>query len=149
MLRDVGHQEDVGLDDREIAVALARLAAAGIPVPKVLVTAGEVEAGKPDPAGYLRGAAALGVDPADAVVLEDAPPGVEAGLAAGMTAVGVLTTNGEPPLRDAHRRVRDLRTLLPDRAGGAAPASQAEPLPSACGAPPSRTALRVCQRGDP
>jgi sugar-phosphatase len=95
-------------------LALARLRAAGIPVPDVLVTAEEVEIGKPDPDGYLRAAALLGVDPAHSLVLEDAPAGVEAGLAAGMTVIAVLTTNEETALRQAHSRVRDLRALLPD-----------------------------------
>jgi HAD superfamily hydrolase (TIGR01509 family) len=94
-------------------LAVARLRAAGIRVPEVLVTAEEVERGKPDPAGYLRAAALLGVDPAHSLVLEDAPAGVEAGLAAGMTVVGVLTTSDESALRRAHSRVRDLRALLP------------------------------------
>jgi HAD superfamily hydrolase (TIGR01509 family) len=94
-------------------VAEARLRAAGIPVPAVLVTAEQVDEGKPHPAGYLRAAELLGVDPAQSLVLEDAPVGVEAGLAAGMTVVAVLTTNDESALRHAHRRVADLRALLP------------------------------------
>jgi len=96
------------------ALAVARLSAAGIPVPEVLVTAEQVEEGKPDPAGYLRAAALLGVDPAHCFVLEDAPVGVEAGLAAGMTVVAVLTTTDEGSLRNAHSRVPDLLALLPE-----------------------------------
>ena len=96
------------------ALAVARLSAAGIPVPKVLVTAEQVEQGKPDPAGYLRAAALLGVDPAHCFVLEDAPAGVEAGLAAGMTVVAILSTTDEGSLRNAHSRVPDLRALLPE-----------------------------------
>ncbi len=95
-------------------LAESRLRAAGLPVPDVLVTADEVENGKPDPAGYLRAADLLGVDPAHSVVLEDAPAGVEAGVAAGMTVIGVLTTNSESALRSAHTRVPDLTALLPD-----------------------------------
>jgi len=93
------------------ALALARLRAAGLPVPAVLVTAEEVDAGKPHPAGYLRAAELLGVDPAHSVVLEDAPAGVEAGRAAGMTVIAVLTTNDASALTRAHSRVRDLRAL--------------------------------------
>jgi len=93
------------------ALALARLRAAGLPVPEVLVTAEEVEDGKPHPAGYLRAAELLGVDPAHSVVLEDAPAGVEAGRAAGMTVIAVLTTNDASALTRAHSRVRDLRAL--------------------------------------
>ena len=99
-------------------LAVARLRAAGLPVPEVLVTAEQVDDGKPDPAGYLRAAALLGVDPAHSVVLEDAPAGVEAGLAAGMTVIAVLTTNDEAALRSAHGRVPDLRALLPDTNSG-------------------------------
>jgi len=95
-------------------LALARLRAAGLPVPEVLVTAEEVEDGKPDPAGYLHAAALLGVDPAHSLVLEDAPAGVEAGLAAGMTVIAVATTNDESALRKAHSRVPDLRAVLPE-----------------------------------
>ena len=94
-------------------LAESRLRAAGLPVPDVLVTADEVESGKPDPAGYLRAACLLGVDPAHSVVLEDAPAGVDAGVAAGMTVIGVLTTNSDSALRKAHSRVPDLRALLP------------------------------------
>ena len=93
------------------ALALARLRAAGLPVPAVLVTAEEVDDGKPHPAGYLRAAELLGVDPAHSVVLEDAPAGVEAGRAAGMTVIAVLTTNDASALTRAHSRVRDLRAL--------------------------------------
>ena len=95
------------------ALAEARLRAAGLAVPHVLVTADDVVAGKPDPAGYLCAAALLGVDPAHCLVLEDAPAGVEAGLAAGMTVIGVLTAGDESSLRNAHGRVPDLRALLP------------------------------------
>jgi mannitol-1-/sugar-/sorbitol-6-phosphatase len=95
-------------------LALARLHAAGLPAPGVLVAAEDVEVGKPDPAGYLRAAALLGADPAHCLVLEDAPAGVAAGRAAGMTVVAVLTTNAEPALRAAHSRVRDLCALLPE-----------------------------------
>ena len=93
------------------ALALARLRAAGLPVPAVLVTAEEVDDGKPHPAGYLRAAELLGVDPAHSVVLEDAPAGVEARRAAGMTVIAVLTTNEASALTRAHSRVRDLRAL--------------------------------------
>jgi HAD superfamily hydrolase (TIGR01509 family) len=94
------------------ALAEARLRAAGIPVPDVLISAEQVANGKPDPAGYLRAAELLGVEPEHSLVLEDAPAGVEAGRAAGMTVVAVLTTNSEEALHLAHARVRDLSSLL-------------------------------------
>jgi sugar-phosphatase len=70
-------------------LATARLAAAGLPRPAVLVCAEDVPAGKPDPAGYRQAAAALGVPVERCAVLEDSPSGVAAGLAAGATVVGV------------------------------------------------------------
>lgn len=56
------------------------------------VTAETTSAGKPDPAPYLAGAAALGVDPADAVALEDTVAGVHSALSAGVgLVIGVAT----------------------------------------------------------
>jgi sugar-phosphatase len=75
------------------ALATSRLAAAGLPLPAVLVTADDVAAGKPDPEGYLEAARRLGRPPADCLVLEDAPAGVQAALAAGMRVVGLPTTH--------------------------------------------------------
>lgn len=75
------------------ALVTSRLAAAGLPLPAVLVTAEDVAAGKPDPAGYLEAARRLGLPPADCLVVEDAPAGVQAALAAGMRVVGLPTTH--------------------------------------------------------
>jgi sugar-phosphatase len=74
-------------------LARGRLDAAGLPVPAVLVTAEDVAAGKPDPAPYRLGAARLGVDPAECLVIEDAPPGVAAARAAGCGVVAVAHTH--------------------------------------------------------
>jgi mannitol-1-/sugar-/sorbitol-6-phosphatase len=74
------------------ALATSRLAAAGLPLPAVLVTADDVAAGKPDPEGYLEAARRLGFSPSDCLVLEDAPAGVQAALAAGMRVVALPTT---------------------------------------------------------
>ena len=72
---------------------LGRLAAAGLPVPSRIISGDMVERGKPDPEPYRRGAALLGFDPEDCVVVEDAPSGVGAGLAAGCRVLGVLGTH--------------------------------------------------------
>ncbi len=74
------------------ALATGRLAHGGLPIPERLITADDVERGKPDPQPYLAGAAALGVDPAECLVIEDAPAGIEAGKAAGMTVLALATT---------------------------------------------------------
>jgi mannitol-1-/sugar-/sorbitol-6-phosphatase len=74
------------------ALATGRLAHGGLPIPERLSTAEDVERGKPDPQPYLAGAAALGIDSADCLVIEDAPAGIEAGKAAGMTVIALVTT---------------------------------------------------------
>jgi sugar-phosphatase len=71
----------------------ARLAAAGLPEPPVLVTAEDVPRGKPAPDGYLLAARELGVSPAGCVVVEDSPAGVAAGQASGALVVAVTTTH--------------------------------------------------------
>ena len=73
-------------------LATGRLAHGGLPIPEHLITADDVERGKPDPQPYLAGAAALGIDPAECLVIEDAPAGIAAGKAAGMTVLAVATT---------------------------------------------------------
>ncbi|MER8033428.1 HAD-IA family hydrolase [Streptomyces bauhiniae] len=73
----------------DVALSTARMAAAGLPLPEVRVTAESVGASKPDPEGFLKGAAELGIDPADCVVFEDSGAGIAAGRAAGMRVVGV------------------------------------------------------------
>ncbi|WP_432026630.1 HAD-IA family hydrolase [Streptomyces sp. 1222.5] len=73
----------------DVALSTARMNAAGLPLPDVRITAESVGASKPDPEGFLKGAAELGVDPADCVVFEDSGAGVAAGRAAGMRVVGV------------------------------------------------------------
>ncbi len=65
------------------------------PLFAVVVTAGDVTVGKPDPEGYRAAARALGVPPEACVVFEDAPAGVAAAKAAGMYCVAVATTH--PP----------------------------------------------------
>ncbi|HTI27509.1 MAG TPA: HAD-IA family hydrolase, partial [Kutzneria sp.] len=71
----------------------ARLAAAGLPVPEVLIAADDVSAGKPDPEGYLKAAAALGYDIARCLVVEDAPAGLLAGRDAGALTLAVATSH--------------------------------------------------------
>ncbi|MGW0120637.1 HAD-IA family hydrolase [Streptomyces sp. NPDC003327] len=71
------------------ALAQARMGAAGLPMPETRVTAERVGASKPDPEGFLKGAAELGFGPADCVVFEDSEAGIRAGRAAGMRIVGV------------------------------------------------------------
>jgi mannitol-1-/sugar-/sorbitol-6-phosphatase len=70
-------------------LAIARLRAAGLPIPAVLIGIDAVAVGKPDPAGYLTAANQLGAAAERSLVIEDAPAGVAAGLAAGMRVVAL------------------------------------------------------------
>jgi sugar-phosphatase len=92
-------------------LAEARLGAVGIEPPAVMVTADDVSRGKPDPEGYLAAARRLGVDPAEALVVEDAPPGIEAGRAAGAATVGVTSTHGALELAGADVVIGTLEEL--------------------------------------
>jgi sugar-phosphatase len=95
-----------------LPLAQARLRAAGLPVPGVLVTADQVARGKPAPDPYLVAAERLGADPVDCLVLEDAPSGIAAGRAAGMTVWAVTTTHAAADLGGAHRIAAGLPELL-------------------------------------
>lgn len=90
-------------------LAEARLDAVGI-LPKMLIAADDITRGKPDPEPYLLAARRLGVDPARCVVFEDAPAGLQAGRAAGMTCVALATTHRADEL-DADLVVDDLSAL--------------------------------------
>lgn len=57
----------------------------------MMVTAHDVTKGKPDPEPYLRGLAKAGVKPEEAIVIENAPLGVRAGVAAGIRTMAVCT----------------------------------------------------------
>jgi HAD superfamily hydrolase (TIGR01509 family) len=65
------------------------------------VDGSQVVCGKPAPDVFLIGAERLGVTPAACAVIEDAPVGIRAAVAAGMLAIGVATTHPEQELRDA------------------------------------------------
>ncbi|MEV6975125.1 HAD-IA family hydrolase [Kitasatospora sp. NPDC093806] len=86
-------------------LARVRMAAAGLPLPSVLVTAESVGASKPDPEGFLKGAAALGFAPADCLAFEDSEAGIDAARAAGMPVVGI------GPRAAAHRPTAHTLTL--------------------------------------
>lgn len=75
------------------ALATARIRAAGLDEPVVVVTFDDVARGKPDPEPFLTGAARLGVDPTRCLVVEDAPAGVTAARAAGCATLAVTTTS--------------------------------------------------------
>jgi sugar-phosphatase len=82
-------------------LAGVRIAVAGLPQPRHLVTATDVRRGKPDPEPYAKGAQLLGVLAADCLVIEDAPAGIRAGKAAGARVLALRTTASDPELLQA------------------------------------------------
>jgi sugar-phosphatase len=86
-------------------LAKTRLTAAGIDAP-VLVTIDDISAGKPDPEGYLRGAALLGVPPERCLVVEDAEVGIQAARAAGAMTAGLKGVDADLPLDDLSQLAR-------------------------------------------
>jgi mannitol-1-/sugar-/sorbitol-6-phosphatase len=90
---------------------LARLKAAGLPVPERIISADDVERGKPNPEPYRRGAELLGLRPEECLVVEDAPSGVGAGKAAGSRVLGVLGTHSAADLHEANWIVGSLEGL--------------------------------------
>jgi sugar-phosphatase len=93
-------------------VATLRLTHVGLPIPRVFITAEDVRRGKPDPEGYLLAAVRLGVEPKECVVIEDSPPGVAAGNAAGMRVITVATTHRSAALSRADEAIERLDRLL-------------------------------------
>jgi mannitol-1-/sugar-/sorbitol-6-phosphatase len=89
-------------------LALARIRAAGLPRPETLLTFDEVEHGKPAPDGYLAAAERLGAEPADCLVVENAPAGVAAGRSAGATVLALLTSHPVEELADAQLTAENL-----------------------------------------
>lgn len=91
------------------ALALRRIAAAGLPLPPLLVSAEDVGAGKPAPDGFLAAAEALGVIPADCLAWEDSPAGIAAAETAGMKVV-VVDAHANTP-GPGHLGIGDYRDL--------------------------------------
>jgi len=79
-------------------LAAARISASGLAAPSVVVTIDDTGRGKPSPDPFLEGAARLGVDPRECVVIEDAPAGLAAARAAGCATIGVVGTHGASEL---------------------------------------------------
>jgi len=108
LLRDLPSNRWAGVTSGSQALMRARLAAAGLPVPAVLIAAEDVSRGKPDPEGYLAASAALGCDIARCVVIEDSPAGIAAGQVAGARTVAVATSHDAAELTSADIVVQDL-----------------------------------------
>ena len=100
-----------------IPVAHARHRAAGLPMPKVFVTAEQVKKGKPAPDAYLLGAELLGIPAQQCAVVEDAPAGLLSGLAAGCRTIAVNVPADAPRLDEADLVLTTLESLRIERQG--------------------------------
>lgn len=98
-------------------IATTRLTFAGISIPAALVTADDIERGKPDPQVYTLAAERLGISPEKCIVIEDAPAGIQGARAAGMPVIAVTTTYPREMLQDADavvERLSDIRASADD-----------------------------------
>jgi mannitol-1-/sugar-/sorbitol-6-phosphatase len=82
-------------------LAELRLRAAGLPIPKTMITSSEVKIGKPDPEPYVKAAAKLGFPASGCIVVEDAAAGVRSGKAAGARVIAFPTTMPRQDLQGA------------------------------------------------
>ena len=98
-------------------LAVRRLEAAGLPVPKYKVTADDVEHGKPAPDCFLMGAKTLGFPPENCLVFEDAEVGIKAGEAAGCSVL-VITETHDHVDAHGHPTTRNYEGLQPVFEGG-------------------------------
>lgn len=81
-----------------------------------VVTGHDVKNGKPAPDCFLLAAERLGVAPRDAVVIEDAPVGIEAALAAGMKCMALTGTHPAETLQESRpqRVLERLAEITPE-----------------------------------
>ncbi len=107
-----------------VALAVERLGAQSYF--QTLVTGKDVTRGKPDPQVFLTAAQRLNVAPADCAVIEDAPVGIEAANAAGMTSIALLSTgHTAESVTAAKLIVKSLQELSPERIGALIDAASA------------------------
>ncbi|MFD4005099.1 HAD family hydrolase [Streptomyces rubiginosohelvolus] len=102
----------------------ARFAATGLALPAVQVYGSDVHQAKPAPDCFALAASRLGVPASECLVVEDAPAGIQAAVAAGCIAVGLTTTHTEEALGQARvcvASLADVRQLLTGYGFGARP----------------------------
>jgi len=80
-------------------LAEVRLRAAGLPLPKRMITSNDITHGKPHPEPYWKAAILLGFSPGECIVVEDIPAGVQAGKVAGARVIAFTTTIQSSDLR--------------------------------------------------
>ncbi len=102
-----------GASTKKINSALVKLNGGKLmPYFHTIITADNVQNGKPSPEGYLLAAERLKVPPFKCVVIEDSPHGVNAAKKAGMFVIALLTTHNRDQLRQADKIVNGFSDLL-------------------------------------
>jgi len=76
-----------------------------------MITADDVASGKPHPGPYLKGAELLGMNPAECLVIEDAPAGIQAAHAGGMKVIALTSTYPASALSEADAVVPRLERI--------------------------------------
>ena len=94
-----------------LPVARARIRAAGLPQPPLLVTPELVTKGKPDPEPFILGARKLGLEPDQCIVFEDAPAGVKAGNRAKAKVIALMTHFSLDDLQEADHHIHSLQQI--------------------------------------
>ncbi len=92
-------------------LATTRLQFCGLPVPEVLITSDDVDHGKPHPEPYLKGAERLKMPPAECLVIEDAPAGIESACAGGMKVIAITSTYDAHVIKSADAVVASLAQI--------------------------------------
>ena len=92
-------------------LAKARLRAAGLPLPRLLISGNDVKQGKPHPEGYLKGAELMQAEPEECLVIEDSLPGIQAAHTAHIPAIAVGTTHPRTELKSAELWIPSLELL--------------------------------------
>ncbi|MFZ0298319.1 MAG: HAD-IA family hydrolase, partial [Candidatus Sulfotelmatobacter sp.] len=88
-----------------------------VPPPNIMIAADDVERGKPHPEPYLKGAELLGMNPAECLVIEDAPAGIQSAHAAGMKVIALTSTYPASALSEADAVVERLDEIRVVRDG--------------------------------
>ena len=94
-----------------VRLAESSIKKAGLPEPPILITADDVQTGKPDPEPFMRAMGVLDVSPEECIVIEDSPHGIASGLAAGIRVLAVGTTFPPHQLDGAHWLIPNLEKI--------------------------------------
>jgi sugar-phosphatase len=94
-----------------VRLAESSIRKAGLPEPPILITADDVQAGKPHPEPFMRAMGVLDVSSEECIVIEDSPHGISSGLAAGIRVLAVGTTFPPHLLDEANWLIANLEKI--------------------------------------